>query len=174
LYIFLTTKGTFISDDNNNNNNNNILTLKEHEPHWKLYLWFLLLWLNFALFPLKWGDSMADILTEQLKKCPAVQEKISVVTFWNVILCHGVSSPKTSNDSHHFENFKWCKMYPAFLRLEDLSLSLTWHSYICPKLAQTIFLIFILILSSTYTCLPCSTYRLTSFAKTLYLVTCSA
>lgn len=154
--------------------NNNILTLKEHEPHWKLYLWFLLLWPNFILFPLKWGNSMADILNEQLKKCSAGQEKKKSVTFWNVILCHGVSSQKTRNDSHPYDDFKWHKMYPAFMRLEDLSLSLIWHSYICPKPAQTIFLIVILILSSTYTCLPCSSSHLTFFAKILYPVTCPA
>jgi len=100
--------------------------------------------------------------------------KKSVVTFWNVILCHVVSSQKTSNDSHHYENFKWHKVYPTFMRLEDLSLSLTWHSYICPKPAQTIFLIVILLLPSTYTCLPCSSSHVTSFAKILYPVPCSA
>ena len=49
---------------------------------------------------------MADVLTEQLKKCLAVQAKRSVVTFWNVILCHGVSFQKTINDSHQYDNFK--------------------------------------------------------------------
>jgi len=32
---------------------------------------------------------MVDILSEQLKKCLAGQDKRSDVTFWNVILCHG-------------------------------------------------------------------------------------
>jgi len=58
--------------------------------------------------------------------------------------------------------------------LKDLSSSLTWHRYICPKMAQTIFIIFTLILSSTFASLPCSSSHFTSFAKILYPVICPA
>jgi len=87
---------------------------------------------------------------------------------WPSGMWYCVSSQKTSNDRHQYDNFKW------HMRLDDLSLSLTWHSHICPKLAQTIFLIVTLILSSTYTCLSCSSSHLTSFAEILYPVTCPA
>jgi len=124
-------------------------------------------------FPWNEVTAWQTFLLSSLKKCWAGQDKRSVVTFWNVILCHGDLFQKTSNDSHRYENFKWHKIYPAFMRLEDLS-SLTWHSYICPKMAQPIFIIFTLIPSSTYAPLPCGSSHLTSFVKILYPVTCPA